>query len=156
MSKFARFPEFCFYSQSITVSFEGQLVFLIFGLAGGKLYVTSKYQKPATLVSSVVTSFMASGSFLIYLTTSHESIYAPLMEMAGILLGSDADDPTGLASKLANLSGSWEKRRVERGSRIVTSVPSAMSVVLQMPRGNLETINPRPLALEVIRSDIAK
>jgi len=78
------------------------------------------------------------------------------MEIAGILLGSNVDDPSGLTSRLASLSGSWEKRRVERGSRIVTSVPSAMSVVLQMPRGNLETINPRPLALEVIRSDITK
>ena len=47
-----------------------------------------------------------------------------------------------------------EKRRVERGSRIVTVVPSTMSLVLQMPRGNLETINPRPLVLEVVKSDL--
>ncbi|KAE9404784.1 IKI3-domain-containing protein [Gymnopus androsaceus JB14] len=48
----------------------------------------------------------------------------------------------------------WEKRRVERGSKIVVCIPSAMSLVLQMPRGNLETINPRPLVLEVVRQDL--
>ncbi|KAF8885990.1 IKI3 family-domain-containing protein [Infundibulicybe gibba] len=48
----------------------------------------------------------------------------------------------------------WEKRRVERGSRIVVAVPSTMSLILQMPRGNLETINPRPLVLEVVRQDL--
>lgn len=52
-----------------------------------------------------------------------------------------------------DLSG-WEKRRVERGSRIVTVVPSAMSLVLQMPRGNLETVNPRPLVMEVVKKDL--
>lgn len=47
-----------------------------------------------------------------------------------------------------------EKRRVERGSRIIVAVPSNMTLVLQMPRGNLESINPRPMVLEVVRKDI--
>jgi len=38
-------------------------------------------------------------------------------------------------------------RIVERGSRIVTVVPHGVRVVLQMPRGNLETVFPRPLLL---------
>jgi len=29
-----------------------------------------------------------------------------------------------------------------------------MSLVLQMPRGNLETINPRPLVMEVVKQDL--
>lgn len=29
-----------------------------------------------------------------------------------------------------------------------------MSLVLQMPRGNLETINPRPLVMEIVKQDI--
>lgn len=45
---------------------------------------------------------------------------------------------------------------MERGSRIVVAVPSAMSLVLQMPRGNLETISPRPFVLEVVRADVAQ
>uniref|UniRef100_A0A8C4NMY7 Elongator complex protein 1 n=1 Tax=Eptatretus burgeri TaxID=7764 RepID=A0A8C4NMY7_EPTBU len=38
-------------------------------------------------------------------------------------------------------------RKLERGSRIVTAVPGDTKVILQMPRGNLETIHPRPLVL---------
>ncbi|XP_061166857.1 putative elongator complex protein 1 [Saccostrea echinata] len=42
-------------------------------------------------------------------------------------------------------------RRVERGSRIVTVVPDDTKLVLQMPRGNLETIHPRALVLSSVR-----
>lgn len=42
-------------------------------------------------------------------------------------------------------------RNVERGSRIVTAIPTNMSIVLQMPRGNLETIFPRAMVLAGIR-----
>lgn len=42
-------------------------------------------------------------------------------------------------------------RRVERGSRIVTSVPDDTKLVLQMPRGNLETVHPRALVLSAVR-----
>jgi elongator complex protein 1 len=50
----------------------------------------------------------------------------------------------------------WETRRVERGSLIVAACPSSMSLVLQMPRGNLETVYPRPLVLAVVRQDVLK
>lgn len=49
-----------------------------------------------------------------------------------------------------------EKRRIERGARIVTVVPSTMSLVLQMPRGNLETVMPRPLVMERVRADVQR
>ncbi len=39
-------------------------------------------------------------------------------------------------------------RAIERGSCIVTCVMHGMQLVLQMPRGNLETICPRPLVRE--------
>jgi len=42
-------------------------------------------------------------------------------------------------------------RRVERGSRIVTCVSDGTSVILQMPRGNLEGIHPRALVLSTVR-----
>lgn len=38
-------------------------------------------------------------------------------------------------------------RRVERGSRIVCVVPTLAKVILQMPRGNLELIQPRVLVI---------
>ena len=42
-------------------------------------------------------------------------------------------------------------RSIERGARLVTAIPTKMSIVLQMPRGNLETIYPRAMVLAGIR-----
>ena len=47
-------------------------------------------------------------------------------------------------------------RSLERGARLVTVMPSIFAVVLQMPRGNLETIYPRALVLAGIRDSINK
>ncbi|KAJ8100380.1 IKI3 family-domain-containing protein [Lipomyces tetrasporus] len=47
-------------------------------------------------------------------------------------------------------------RSIERGARIVAIIPSKVSMVLQMPRGNLETIFPRLLVLEGVRRSIDK
>ncbi|KIM33145.1 hypothetical protein M408DRAFT_149581 [Serendipita vermifera MAFF 305830] len=158
MEPFSSFPEFCFYSQIVFIVHDGKRTALAIGLSTrSRLYVTLSGNKSAVVVNPAVTSFVVAGSFLIYLTTAHESTYAPLTDLVSSLAihGEENDSQTS-ATKIASLSSVWEKRRVERGSRIVTAVPSAMNVVLQMPRGNLETINPRPLALEVIRSDIAR
>jgi elongator complex protein 1 len=46
-------------------------------------------------------------------------------------------------------------RVIERGARLVTVIPSTSALVLQMPRGNLETIYPRALVLAGIRISIA-
>ncbi|KAG8811746.1 hypothetical protein FRC19_003616 [Serendipita sp. 401] len=154
LSKISAFPEFCFSSQSVSVALDGKIVHIIVGVANTKLYVTSTGQK-SVLVSPIVTSFIVSGNFLIYTTSAHESVYAPLQEIAQALAKSDEGEHDA-AAQIASCVAGWEKRRIERGSRIVTAIPSAMNVVLQMPRGNLETIYPRPLALEVIRSNIAR
>lgn len=42
------------------------------------------------------------------------------------------------------------ERRSERGSRLVHSVPGAARTILQMPRGNLEAIQPRVLSLCIV------
>ena len=42
-------------------------------------------------------------------------------------------------------------RSIERGAVIVTAIPRAQCLVLQMPRGNLETIYPRAFVLSSIR-----
>ena len=75
------------------------------------------------------------------MTSAHEAHFVPVQPLFSAL-------PTG-EKKVES-----EVRRVERGSRIVTAVSSNMSLLLQMPRGNLETVNPRPLVLEVVRRDI--
>ena len=45
-------------------------------------------------------------------------------------------------------------RNIERGARLVAIMPTTHSVVLQMPRGNLETIHPRALVLAAVRKTI--
>ncbi|XP_044161324.1 elongator complex protein 1 isoform X1 [Bufo gargarizans] len=50
-----------------------------------------------------------------------------------------------------SISNDETVRKVERGSRIVTVVPQDTKVILQMPRGNLETIHHRALVLAQIR-----
>lgn len=43
---------------------------------------------------------------------------------------------------------------MERGSMLVTSIPRDARTILQMPRGNLECIQPRALSLSIIGSFI--
>ena len=45
-------------------------------------------------------------------------------------------------------------RRLERGAKIVTTVCHDIAVVLQLPRGNLETVYPRALALDAVRESL--
>ncbi|KAG8527950.1 uncharacterized protein KY384_006866 [Bacidia gigantensis] len=45
-------------------------------------------------------------------------------------------------------------RSIERGAKLVTVIPTISALVLQMPRGNLETIYPRALVLAGIRESI--
>ncbi|XP_023297838.2 putative elongator complex protein 1 [Lucilia cuprina] len=42
------------------------------------------------------------------------------------------------------------ERRLERGSKLITTVSQSARTVLQMPRGNLEAICPRVLSLELV------
>jgi elongator complex protein 1 len=45
-------------------------------------------------------------------------------------------------------------RQIERGSKLVTAMPSKHSIVLQAPRGNLETVSPRALVLGSVRQNL--
>lgn len=42
------------------------------------------------------------------------------------------------------------KRKIERGAKLVIIVPNDTRTILQMPRGNIEAIQPRPLSLKII------
>lgn len=131
------------------MSHVGAEVNLYIGLAStGKLHVVRE-EGPARTLANNVTSFTAASGFLIYTTSAHVAHFAPLESLIDIFSSSPPD------TKLPSIP-EWETRRVERGSRIVTAVPSNMSLVLQMPRGNLETVNPRPLVMAVVRQDIMR
>lgn len=105
--------------------------------SSGKLLISASQEAHQTSLAENVTSFAVTSSYLTYITTAHEAHFVPTSA-----LRSDSRPQ------------SCETRRVERGSRIVVAVPGTMSLVLQMPRGNLETICPRPFVLDVIRSNV--
>jgi elongator complex protein 1 len=142
-SQICSFTEYCPLSQRVDAQ-------LFVGLStGGKVYIAIPNAESTSLASNVNSFTIASG-FVIFTTTSHDVQFAPLESVVAILTSGNGDE--NQTGELA--SQAWQKRRVERGSRIVTAVPSTMSLVLQMPRGNLETINPRPMVMEVVKSDL--
>ncbi|KIK96350.1 hypothetical protein PAXRUDRAFT_138652 [Paxillus rubicundulus Ve08.2h10] len=143
-------------------AFDGEIFedsLLLVGLAySGKLFCVLPGSQSALLSGNANSFAMASG-FVVFCTTAHEAQFAPVgmlvQHLKSLIETEEFALPLENKTSPAQLSSdAWEKRRVERGSRIVTVIPSAMSLVLQMPRGNLETINPRPLVMEVVKSDL--
>lgn len=121
---------------------------LIIALAPlGKLFALTPTSAEVYTIASNSTSFGLSSDYLIYTTTTHESKYVPLSVLVRIL------DGGYIVSEQEKV---WEERRVERGAVVVTVVSSSNSLVLQMPRGNLETVFPRPLVLAGVRRDVTK
>ncbi|KAF6761197.1 pol II transcription elongation factor [Ephemerocybe angulata] len=139
------FPEFCLQVQTADNADNT----LIVGLGkSGRLYTFVKGQGTRVLATNA-NSFTISSSFVVFTTTAHESKYAPVSELVSLLTGATETDSKDVPDQ-------WTVRKLERGSRIVVAVPSTMSLVLQMPRGNLETINPRPLVMEVVTKDLSE
>lgn len=85
-----------------------------------------------------VTSFALHSQFLLFTTSQQQLFCCPLKKTSLLSL-----------SKTGGDSGSFGvvERKVERGSRLVVVVPDGNRVILQMPRGNLECIEPRALTL---------
>ena len=87
------------------------------------------------------TSYLVTPQHLIYTTAQHLLKFVHLHE-------GDLEVPPDEPEKDERC------RSIERGARIITVMPSSYSLVLQMPRGNLETIYPRALVLAGIRQSI--
>lgn len=116
---------------------------ILFGLtAGGTLHIQAPAQ---SLKIPSCTSFLVTSTHLIYTTSSH------LLKFIHLHAGTEElsippDEP----------ETDERCRTVERGAKLVTVMPSAYSLVLQMPRGNLETIYPRALVLAGIRKALGQ
>lgn len=147
----SRFPRFCPWTVHATVSCgtpnnEPSSIFV--GLTPSGSLTVANEDGSHQLLAANANSFTISSGFLVFTTTSHVAQFAPLTALYELLKKVHG----GAVS--TDALPQWESRRVERGSRIVVSVPSSMSLVLQMPRGNLETVNPRPLVMEIVKQDI--
>ncbi|OAP60641.1 hypothetical protein AYL99_05643 [Fonsecaea erecta] len=94
------------------------------------------------LLAREVTSYMLTSTHLIFTTSSHLLKFVHLTHPSAMQVPNDTPEIDERC------------RNVERGARIVTVIPSIYAVVLQMPRGNLETIYPRLLVLSGIRKHL--
>ena len=104
--------------------------------SGALIFHTSEGSK--RLVNNC-TSFLVNASHLVFTTTSHVLKFVHLPNIQKLEIPEDDPDKDERV------------RSVERGALLVTMMPSSSSVVLQMPRGNLETVYPRLLVLSRIR-----
>ncbi|KAK4705712.1 elongator complex protein 1, partial [Phenoliferia sp. Uapishka_3] len=131
--------EHCPWIRHVTLPTSSTIIGLT---SSGRIYSGDR------LVASDATSFTCTTEFLIFTTFSHQARFVSLFSLEG--------EPTHVESlrKPEASNDGTIKRNVERGSKIVTVVPSSTSLVLQMPRGNLETVCPRPLVLRIVRQDL--
>ncbi|KAI1325872.1 elongator complex protein [Xylariaceae sp. FL0255] len=100
----------------------------------GHLYANSR------LLLKNCTSFLVTSAHLIITTANHFLKFIHLTDVEALEV--PPDDP----------ETDERCRSVERGARLVTAMPTNMSLVLQMPRGNLETIFPRAMVVAGIRN----
>lgn len=144
-------PEFCSWIRHLPLS---PSTTTIIGLSdSGRLYAGSR------LLANDATSFATTPDFFIYTVFSHEAKFVPFFALEPSYSGLQtfvSHVETLKKPPTENGGDSLINRAVERGSKIVTVVPSSTSLVLQMPRGNLETIFPRPLVLRVVRQDLER
>ncbi|KAH7040468.1 IKI3 family-domain-containing protein [Microdochium trichocladiopsis] len=114
------------------VDLAGQVI--AFGLSrNGHLYANSR------LLLKNCTSFLITTAHVVVTTSNHLVKFIHLTDVESMEV--PPDDP----------ETDERCRSIERGARLVTAMPTNMSLVLQMPRGNLETIYPRAMVLAGIR-----
>lgn len=95
------------------------------------------------LLSRGCTSFLVTDQHLIFTTSSH---FLKFVHLRGEVqqLAVPADTP----------EVDERCRTIERGAVLITVIPSTYAVVMQMPRGNLETIFPRILVVAGVRNHL--
>ncbi|KAM3965504.1 elongator complex protein 1 [Aphomia sociella] len=115
------------------ISIEGELFYL--GLSHkGNLLIND-----ATVLNNV-SSFFVHTHFLLLTTLQHLLLCVELTK-SGI---------SAIMEHQKIESDHVYKRKVERGAKLIIAVPNDIRTVFQMPRGNLESIQPRPLSLKII------
>lgn len=130
--------------------------------AAGVLSVLDLAKERAVTVSVQCTSFCVQAFFLSFTTRSHllycalldkssgKSYQADRNEIPSLLDALDNDVQTEHAEARTLPEGKGATRPIDRGSLIVTAVPNDVAIILQAPRGNLETICPRPVVFEAV------
>ncbi|KAG0241352.1 IKI3 family-domain-containing protein [Mortierella sp. GBAus27b] len=136
-------PEGCLWMSTTRIG-TGNVAYqeeAVIGLArNNRLYVNER------LISSETTSYCLHNHFLIFTTATHSARFLPLeVSFSDFKIVDNSMLPYDESI-----------RRVERGSKIVLAIPYSVNLVLQMPRGNLETVAPRAMVLSVTRDALDK
>jgi elongator complex protein 1 len=103
------------------------------------------------------TSFVITPAHLIFTTTQHLLKFVHLTSLDGTSISTFINAAlTDIELEIPADEPQKDERcrSIERGAKLVTVMPTTYSVVLQMPRGNLETIYPRALVVAAIRRSI--
>ncbi|KAL0073450.1 IKI3 family-domain-containing protein [Phycomyces blakesleeanus] len=140
ISEAIKFPDFCPWIATARLGTqESDLEKIFIGLTDrSKLYVNDR------LISSECTSFFLRSDWIVFTTTSHTARFLSL---------STTLDDFKLSDNIPDANDE-SSRRLERGAKIVIATQLKPNLVLQMPRGNLETISPRAFVLASICEDI--
>ncbi|KIV79454.1 hypothetical protein PV11_07016 [Exophiala sideris] len=99
----------------------------------------SLFVRPERALVRDCTSYIVTSDHLIFTTARHLLKFVHLTTISNMQVPDDTPEVDERC------------RSVERGAKIVTVIPSIYAVILQMPRGNIETIYPRILVLSGIR-----
>lgn len=131
----SKLPVFCPWAELVM---QEDFMLAIGLTRSGSLYVNDR------LLIRNCTSFLVTAAHLIFTTSTH------LLKFVHLTTADELEIP------LDEPEMDERCRSIERGAKLVTVMPSSYSVILQMPRGNLETIYPRALVLAGIRQSIDK
>lgn len=168
-----KFPHFCSNYEVCELVKDGESNYVCFGITtNGKLFIGQR------LLCSGATSILLSDKYLLYTTAQHELKFMHLENNDSLL---DDTKPFELPVDIQSFDQQQENnnsvygseqeqmqyqqqnqvyderaRMIERGSWLISAIPSQSSVTLQAPRGNIETIFPRIMVLSEVRSAIKK
>lgn len=138
---FLQFPEFCpwFTAVHIQEKMEEDRQSVVGLSKSGNLYIEDQ------MLTANCLSYAVAAGYIVITTASHFLKFIKLHpDILSMTVPLDASVE----------SGAQTVRAIERGGRVVSVIPSTNSVILQMPRGNLETIFPRVLVLASIRKAV--
>lgn len=140
-------PEFCYQMSILTIdsaAMDSCTKWAVIGLSR-----TNRLYCGHDLIAAGVANFGVNSllGILIFVTVGTRPAvhYMDLLALIGL------GDLHGLQTEEHYYLECGEPRPVERGARLVISVPGEARTIIQLPRGNLEVFEPRPLVLTKAR-----
>ncbi|OAA67232.1 IKI3 family protein [Niveomyces insectorum RCEF 264] len=129
---FEKLPSLLPWAKVVEVDEDGNRV-AVGRSRNGHLYANER------LLAKNCTSFLVTPDHLVFTTGNH------LLKFVHLADAHDLDVP------LDDPEIDERCRNIEQGALLVTAIPSSLCIILQMPRGNLETIFPRAMVVAGIR-----